>query len=167
MTRRLFLAALPAVLLAGCGFQLRRLDGIPFATLYIDAPAGSAVAQRIRSALARNRNTRLVATAVEAEATLHLSQEARSKTILSLSGAGRVTEYRLGLTLRYSVSGREGAALAAEETIELARDLTYDDAQILAKAAEEELLYRDMDENAALRIVRRLQALKPANAAST
>ncbi|MEW6590702.1 MAG: LPS assembly lipoprotein LptE [Pseudomonadota bacterium] len=167
MTRRLFLAALPAVLLAGCGFQLRRLDGIPFATLYIDAPAGSAVAQRIRSALARNRNTRLVATAAEAEATLHLSQEARSKTILSLSGAGRVTEYRLGLTLRYSVSGREGAALAAEETIELARDLTYDDAQILAKAAEEELLYRDMDENAALRIVRRLQALKPANAAST
>lgn len=167
MTRRLFLAALPAVLLAGCGFQLRRLDGIPFATLYIDAPAGSAVAQRIRSALARNRNTRLVATATEAEATLHLSQEARSKTILSLSGAGRVTEYRLGLTLRYSVSGREGAALAAEETIELARDLTYDDAQILAKAAEEELLYRDMDENAALRIVRRLQALKPANAAST
>lgn len=167
MTRRLFLAALPAVLLAGCGFQLRRLDGIPFATLYIDAPAGSAVAQRIRSALARNRNTRLVATAAEAEATLHLSQEARSKTILSLSGAGRVTEYRLGLTLRYSVSGREGAALAAEETIELARDLTYDDAQILAKGAEEELLYRDMDENAALRIVRRLQALKPANAAST
>ncbi len=167
MTRRLFLAALPAVLLAGCGFQLRRLDGIPFATLYIDAPAGSAVAQRIRSVLARNRNTRLVATAAEAEATLHLSQEARSKTILSLSGAGRVTEYRLGLTLRYSVSGREGAALAAEETIELARDLTYDDAQILAKGAEEELLYRDMDENAALRIVRRLQALKPANAAST
>ncbi|MFP5404729.1 MAG: LPS assembly lipoprotein LptE, partial [Gammaproteobacteria bacterium] len=80
------------------------------------------------------------------------------------SGAGRVTEYRLGLTLRYSVSGREGAALAAEEVIELARDLTYDDAQILAKGAEEELLYRDMDENAALRIVRRLQALKPASA---
>ena len=164
MTRRHFLAALPAVMLAGCGFQLRRLDGIPFATLYIDAPAGGAVAQRIRSALARNRNTRLVATAAEAEAVLHLGQESRSKTILSLSGAGRVTEYRLGLTLRYSVSGREGAALAAEEVIELARDLTYDDAQILAKGAEEELLYRDMDENAALRIVRRLQALKPASA---
>ncbi|MFP5410052.1 MAG: LPS assembly lipoprotein LptE [Gammaproteobacteria bacterium] len=166
MTRRLFLAALPAVLLAGCGFQLRRYDGIPFATLYLDAPGGT-VAQRLRSALGRNRGTRLVATAAEAEAVLHLGQELRSKTILSLSGAGRVTEYRLGLTLRYSVSGRGGVVLADEETIELTRDLTYDDAQILAKGAEEELLYRDMDDNAALRIVRRLQALKPANAAST
>ncbi|MEW5965621.1 MAG: LPS assembly lipoprotein LptE [Pseudomonadota bacterium] len=163
MTRRLFLAALPAVLLAGCGFQLRRYDGIPFATLYLDAPAGGAVAQRLRSSLAANRRTRLVADAADADAVLHLGSEVRSKTILSLSGAGRVTEYRLGLTLRYRVSGRGGAVLADEETIELSRDLTYDDAQILAKGAEEELLYRDMDDNAALRVVRRLQALKTAN----
>lgn len=163
MKRRLFLALLPAALVAGCGFQLRRYDGIPFATLYLDAPAGGVVAQRLRSSLVANRRTRLVASADEAEAVLHLGQESRSKTILSLSGAGRVTEYRLGLTLRYSVSGRDGAVLAAGETIELTRDLTYDDAQILAKAAEEDLLYRDMDDTAALRIVRRLQALKPAN----
>lgn len=161
MKRRHFLALLPAALVAGCGFQLRRHDGIPFATLYLDAPAGGAVAQRLRSSLAANRRTRLAARADEAEAVLHLGQETRSKTILSLSGAGRVTEYRLGLTLRYSVSGRGGTTLAVEETIELTRDLTYDDAQILAKAAEEDLLYRDMADTAALRIVRRLQALNP------
>lgn len=162
MKRRFFLALLPAALAAGCGFQLRRYDGIPFATLYLDAPAGGAVAQRLRSSLVTDRRTRLVASAAEAEAVLHLGPEFRSKTILSLSGAGRVTEYRLGLTLRYSVSSREGAVLASEEAIELTRDLTYDDAQILAKAAEEALLYRDMEEAAALRIVRRLQALRPA-----
>jgi LPS-assembly lipoprotein len=39
--------------------------------------------------------------------------------------------------------------------------MTYDDAQVLAKAAEEQLLYRDMEENAAQRILRRLQAIKP------
>ena len=162
MKRRHFLALLPAALVAGCGFQLRRYDGIPFATLYLDAPAGGAVAQRLRSSLVANRHTRLVASAAEAEAVLHLSQEIRSKAILSLSGAGRVAEYRLGLTLRYSVSGRDGAVLAPEEVIELTRDMTYDDAQILAKAAEEDLLHRDMTDTAALRIVRRLQALKPA-----
>ncbi|HET9463269.1 MAG TPA: LPS assembly lipoprotein LptE [Thiobacillus sp.] len=161
MNRRLFLAAIPAVLATGCGFQLRRLDAVPFASLYIDAPQGGAVAQRIRSALISNKHTRLAASAAEAEAVLVLGQETRSKAILSLSGAGRVTEYRLGLQLTYGISDKDGRALAADETIELNRDITYDDAQVLAKAAEEQLLYRDMEDNAARRIMRRLQSIKP------
>ncbi|HMA12999.1 MAG TPA: LPS assembly lipoprotein LptE [Steroidobacteraceae bacterium] len=137
------------------------MEGIPFSSMYVDAPAGSVVAQRIRHTLSGDRSIRLTATAGEAEAVLRLEQEVRSKTILSLSGAGRVTEYRLGLKLTYSVSGREGHVWAAAETIELNRDLTYDDAQILAKAAEEQLLYRDMEDNAALRIMRRMQGITP------
>ena len=90
-----------------------------------------------------------------------MGQETRSKVILSLSGAGRVTEYRLGLQLTYSVSGGVGRLLADAETIELQRDMTYDDAQVLAKGAEEQLLYRDMEESAALRILRRLQRIAP------
>jgi len=167
MNRRLFLAALPAALVAGCGFKLRRTDGIPFASLYVDAPPGSAVAQRIRTLLRSDKATRLVAAASEAEAVLKLVREERTKTILSLSGGGRVTEYRLGLHLDYSVSSRDERALAASESIELNRDLTYDDAQLLAKGAEEQLLYRDMEDNAALRIVRRLQSLKPGNGTSS
>ncbi|MEW6120053.1 MAG: LPS assembly lipoprotein LptE [Pseudomonadota bacterium] len=161
MNRRLFLALAPALLAAGCGFQLRRFDGVAFASLYIDAPPGNAVAQRLRSLLAAGGRTRLAATAGEADAVLRLTQDTRSKTILSLSGAGRVTEYRLGLQVGYSVVGRDERVLAEAETIELTRDLTYDDSQLLAKGAEEDLLYRDMDENAAMRILRRLQALKP------
>lgn len=161
MNRRRFMAMIPVALASGCGFRLRRVDSMPFASLYIDAPAGSAVAQHIRTSLTRSGHARLAATAGEAEAVLKLGQEARSKTILSLSGAGRVTEYRLGLSLTYSVGDREGRTWAAPETIELNRDMTYDDAQILAKAAEEQLLYRDMEDNAALRILRRLQGASP------
>lgn len=160
MNRRRFLASLPVALLAGCGFELRRLEGIPFASLYIDAPQGGAVTQRIRNTLAASKQTRLAATADAADAVLHIGPEARSKTILSLSGAGRVTEYRLGLQLTYRITGKDGRTLASAEVIELSREITYDDAQVLAKAAEEQLLYRDMDENAARRIMRRLQSLK-------
>jgi LPS-assembly lipoprotein len=163
MNRRLFLAAIPALFATGCGFQLRRVSDIPFASLYVDAPSDSAVAQRIRTMLGSNRKTRLAASAEEAEAILKLTPESRSKTILSLSGAGRVTEYRFGLNLGYSVSGRDGRILAASENIELARDMTYDDSQLLAKAAEEQFLYRDMEESAALRIMRRLQNIPPGN----
>ena len=161
MNRRLFLAVFPAVLATGCGFQLRRLEAIPFASLYVDAPPGSAVAQRMMASLKRNKTTRLTASAGEAEAVLKIHSEARSKVILSLSGAGRVTEYRLGLNVSYTVSGKNDRSLAVPEVIELSRDLTYDGAQLLAKSAEEGLLYRDMEESAALRILRRLQAIKP------
>ena len=163
MNRRLFLVAWPAVLTAGCGFQLRRVEGIPFANLYIDAPAGSVVAQRIRSMLNADKKTRLVASAGEADAVLKLTAEKRSKTILSLSGGGQVTEYLLALHLTYSVSSKDGRVLATPENIELNRSLTYDASKVLAKGAEEQLLYRDMEDNAALRILRRLQALKPGN----
>jgi LPS-assembly lipoprotein len=157
MNRRLFLAALPAVLVTGCGFRLRRFEGLPFASLYIDAPPNSVVAQRIRTLLSADEKTRLVASATEADAVLRITREERIKTILSLSGAGRVTEYRLGLRLQYRVDGRDERVLAAPETIELIRDMTYDDSQLLAKGAEEQLLVRDMDESAALRILRRLK----------
>ncbi len=163
MNRRIFLAALPVALAAGCGFQLRRLEGVPFASLYIDAPSGGAVAQRVASMLTANKTTRLTATAEEAEAVLKLGQEERSKIILSLSGAGRVTEYRLGLKLPYSVSGKEGRVWAADETLELSRDMTYDDTLLLAKSSEEQLLQRDMEDNAALRIMRRLQSISIGN----
>ena len=163
MNRRLFLAALPAALVAGCGFQLRRQSGVPFASLYIDAPSGGAVAERLRSSLARSKTTRLAAAAGEAEALLKLGTEERKQTILSLSGAGRVTEYRLTLTLTYAVMGQGEQVWAAPETIELIRDMTYDDTILLAKAEEQQLLYRDMEEGAALRILRRLQNIHTGN----
>ncbi|OZA29255.1 MAG: lipoprotein B transmembrane [Hydrogenophilales bacterium 17-61-9] len=161
MNRRLFLALLPAALATGCGFQLRRLEGIPFASLYIDAPPGSVVAQRMMASLKHNKTTRLTASAAEAEAVLKIHSEARSKLILSLSGAGRVTEYRLGLNMSYSVSDKNEQTLGVPEMIELTRDMTYDDSLLLAKSAEEDLLYRDMEDDAARRILRRLQAIKP------
>lgn len=163
MNRRFFLAGLPLplALAAGCGFQLRRLEGMPFSSLYIDAPAGSPVAERIGAALKASRPTQLVASAAEAEAVLKIEREERSKAILSLSGAGRVIEYRVGLVLVYSIIGKNKELLAEPETIELSRDMIYDDTDVLAKSAEERLLYRDMEANAALRIIRRMQAARP------
>src|SRR5574340_233779 len=144
MKRRLFLTAIPAALAAGCGFKLRRLEGIPFATLYVDAPAGAVVAQRIRNIRANDKSIRLTGTAGEAEAVLHLDQEVRSKTILSLSGAGRVTEYRLGLKLTYSVSGSEGRVWAADSIVTLTQAVERDEAAELALKNRREHVEREL-----------------------
>ena len=160
MKRRTFLMLVPGAL-AGCGFHLRRVEGIPFARLYLDAPTGSAVAERIRKALVSGGYVKLVDKASESEAVLKLAAENSSKNILSLSGAGRVTEYRLLYRISYSVLTPDGRPWVESDTIELTRDYTYGDAAFLAKSAEENLLYRDMQDQAAQQILRRLRSLKP------
>jgi LPS-assembly lipoprotein len=47
----------------------------------------------------------------------------------------------------------------------LTRDMAYSDAQVLAKEAEEALLYRDMQRDMVQQIMRRLVAAKPASPA--
>ena len=46
-------------------------------------------------------------------------------------------------------------------TVMTRREFSYTDSQVLGKEQEEQLLFRDMREDAATQIVRRLAALKP------
>jgi LPS-assembly lipoprotein len=171
MKRRALLLALPTLALAGCGFTLRGESRIPFTRLHLDAPglgsaegdgffaSGAGVARKLRTALLADGKTRLVADPAQAEATVRLTSETRGKSILALSGAGRVKEYRLSLRLTFSVLDPAGRPLVEPTPVELFRDFTYDDAQLLAKAAEEDLLYRDMEDDAVRLILRRLRSL--------
>ena len=160
MKRRVFLIAAPALLLAGCGFELRRFDGVPFSSIYIDAVAGSGMAAKLRNALAAGGKTRVVDDPAQAEVTLKIGKETRKRNILALSGAGQVTEYRLTFQMDYSVTGKAGQTLVEPSTIELFRDFSYDVSALLAKGAEENMLNLDMEDDAVQQIVRRLRSLK-------
>lgn len=158
MKRRAFLAliiTLPTAPLTGCGFQLRGKDAIPFRSLYIDAPEASQAARQLTDVL-RSRGITVAETVNAAEATLKLTQEQESRTVLALSGGGRVREYRLNYTLGYRLIGKDGQDIFALSEIQQSRDFTYDDNQYLAKTAEESFLYRDLRDDAVQQIVRRL-----------
>jgi len=160
LKRRGFLASLVAAgALAGCGFTLRRFDGMPFATIYLDSKASGRITERLRRSLTRGAGVRVVDTSDEADVVLTLANEEQRKSILSLSGAGRVKEYRFEYRLSYSLVSHGAVRGFAPEQIELSRDYTYDDAQALSKAAEEQMLYRDMENDAVDRILRRLNSL--------
>ena len=92
---------------------------------------------------------------------LNIVLEAPEKQILTLGGSGRVSEYQL----RYRVSLRaydlkQRDWIPAEE-LTLRRDYVYDDTQILAKEAEETLLYQSMRSDMVQQIMRRLSRAKP------
>lgn len=157
MKRRHFLLAL-TLPLAGCGFQLRGAQRIPYRSVYIQAhDHESTLARRLEQTLKENQVT-LGTSAREADAALVLSQERKNRTILALSGGGRVREYRLNYAINYSLNDRDGKTIYPDSLIQLTRDFTYDDNLYLAKNAEEAFLYRDLEEDAVQQIMRRLRS---------
>ncbi len=158
---RLVFAVVLATALAGCGFQLRGKADLPFETLYIES-ANPVLVADLQRAVASGSRARAVTRPGDAQAVLRITGESREKRILSLSGAGRVREYLLVYRLAFRVTDRQNRPMLAEQQIELRRDMTYDDALVLAKASEEEMLYRDMQSDVIFQILRRLDAARPA-----
>lgn len=158
---KLAASVLAFLLLAACGFQLRGTASLPFETIYVPN-ATSGIALDLKRNIRSGTNTRVLDEAKGAEALLKFSEESRQKEILSLSSAGRVSEYRLIYRVRFSVSDAKGTDFLPPSTVTLTRDMTYDDAQVLAKEAEEQLLFRDMQLDMVQQIMRRIAtAQKP------
>ena len=159
MTRAAAIACL--LLLAACGFQLRGTASLPFETIYIPN-ATSGIALDLKRNIRSGTNARVLEDARGAEAQLQFTEESRRKEILSISAAGRVSEYRLVYRVAFRVSDGKGGDFLSLSTVMLTRDMTYDDAQVLAKETEEQLLFRDMQLDMVQQIMRRIStAQKP------
>lgn len=143
-----------SALVAGCGYQLRGQSALPFDGGYVDAPADSVLGDKLRKHLAGKG--KLQETRGKAQVVIRLSGENRSKSILSLSGAGKVREYRIVHKVIVSAATPAGQALLQPSELQLARDYSYSDAQFLAKEAEEAMLQREMEDELVRQVVRRL-----------
>jgi len=158
---RLTIVITLAIVLSSCGFQLRGAASLPYETLHIQATSGSQFANQLRRVITNGSQTRVVDNPKEAQATVQLLNEAREKTILSLSGGGRVREYQLSYRVSYRLVGRDNRETIARTEIALRRDLSYNDTDTLSKEYEEALLYRDMQTDAVSQLLRQLQAVHP------
>ncbi len=155
--RRLILC-LSIVLLAGCGFHLRGQVALPYSTLHISGPSATSVSNSLKRVL-RSSGVRLVDRQQDAELTLVILSDVREKSILSLSAAGRAQEYELRQRLSYRIITAGEPDLPAGEILSQ-RSMSFNDAQVLAKESEENLLYRDMENDVVQQLLRRLQAAK-------
>jgi LPS-assembly lipoprotein len=146
-------------LLAGCGFQLRGTQDVPFRTLYIPG-ASAGIALDLKRNIEAGTDATVVADPKQADAILELSNERREKIILSLSGTGRVREFRLRYSVDFRVHDGKGNVYVPSSTVLLSRDVTFNDSEILAKEAEEQLLFRDMQADMVQQLLRRLAAAR-------
>ncbi|MDF3835167.1 LPS assembly lipoprotein LptE [Cupriavidus basilensis] len=159
--RRAVLATLlVAGLLGGCGFHMRGNADFAFKKLYMSIPANTLMGSDLRRAIRNGSDTQVVADAKDADALLDVLQDTRTKTVLSITTTGVVREYRLTQRFTFRLRSAAGEELIAPSQLVLTRDLTYNEANTLAKDYEEQQLYRDMQRDIVQQLIRRLAAVK-------
>ena len=153
-------ALLVALALAGCGFQLRGTANLPFETIVIPG-AGGGIALDLKRNIQSGTNAKVIEDVKSTQAVLQFLEEVRQKEILSLTATGRVREYRLVYRVGFRVHDGKGGEFVPANTIRLTRDVTFNDSDILAKEAEEGLLFRDMQFDRVQQVMRVLAAAQP------
>ena len=169
MQRRAFLAfaassaSLALISLNGCGFALRKAPDFAFTTLYSSLPESSPLGVELRRSLEATRKVKVISDAGrinEAQVILEVLLDQREKVVLSLNATGQVREFQLRLRFRFRLRTPAGKDLIPASEIALQRDISFNESAVLAKEAEENLLYRDMQSDVVQQIMRRLAAVK-------
>lgn len=159
---RVFLIISLMLVVTACGFQLRgQISTLPFDSIHVAAPPGHPIGIDVERALRVSTNVKVVRKPENAQVILQILSAINEKKILSLSAGGRVREFQLGYRVSARLIDPKGTEITPVEEINLTRVLPYLDAQVLAKAAEEEMLYKDMQIDAVQQIIRRIAAFKP------
>lgn len=156
-------AALPALLLPGCGFQLRGAPELAFRTLFVNGSETSSLVNELRRNLASIGQLQLVTAPAErntADAVLDMLTDQREKTVVGVNASGQVREFQLRVRLRFRLRTPQGRELIPETELLLQRDISFNESAVLAKEAEEGLMYRDMQSDIVQQLIRRLASVK-------
>ena len=145
--------------LAACGFRLRGTADVPFETIFLPGATGG-IALDLKRNIQVGTNAKVVDDAAKAEAVLQFTEETKQKEVLSLTGTGKVREFQLRYRVGFRVHDNKGGEYVPQSSIQLTRDVTFNDTEILAKEQEEQILFRDMQTDMVQQILRRLAAAK-------
>ena len=158
MSRRLVLAAC-TTLVGGCGFQLRQPPPLQFRSI---ALTGFALRSPLAEELARvlSQRVRMVPDAAAAEVVLHALTDARERIAAALTTAAQVRDLSLRVRLQYRVHTPSGRELLPTSLLLLARDMSFNETQVLAKEQEEAEIYREMQSDVVAQVMRRLASIK-------
>ncbi len=124
--------------------------------MHIEVPAQTEFGAQLRRLIATTGTTRVEEDAAKAEARLQILANDRGREILSLTGAGKVREYQLVQVLRFQLLDRAGKTVIPPTSLSARREYTFDDSLVLGKEQEENLLYRDMQNDLVQQLMRRL-----------
>ncbi|MGH8035285.1 MAG: LPS assembly lipoprotein LptE [Lysobacterales bacterium] len=151
---------LVALLLSGCGFQLRGSAQLPpemSQTQLVIADQYSTVARRVR-VLLEQAGVHIVS-AGQATAILEIPQNQGSTEVLTIGDNARVREYRISHTVQFRLLGADGKEIIPLQTIRQTRDISFDEQRILALSREQEYVRQDLEDTISRMLVSRLEVV--------
>lgn len=151
---KIFLLA-TVLLLGSCGFQLRNQANLGIETIEVIG-MDSTNFKRYLSRYIQVNGVQIVEK--NAQAQLLLLGESSQRNVVTFSATGRAREVEVVYQIKFSLRNPQGEFLIADTTLTQARDMTYDDDQILGKEAEERRLYQEMEQDSARQILNQVSA---------
>ena len=167
--RRAFAWLVPALALAlgACGFRLQGAGMLPEdgRRVYVaTADELTPFAVELRRAIERSGGE-IVRSASAAQTVVRIQSDRSGRRVLSVSARNTPQEYEVFYDVGYTVD-RGGREVVELQPLELIRNLSFEDSQLLAKDREEAVLRDAMARDLAMLVVRRLESLPEAAAAS-
>jgi len=167
LVRTVYASLAAAWLLAasGCGFHLQGAGTLPpaMAKTYIDTRRPHSEFFLSLTDTLRQRGAEVLTAPATGAAVLDITSDDTGQRVLSVSARNIPREYEVYYAVTFSLRVGE-QSLATNETLAVTRSYTYDETQVLAKAAEEQVLRRALAEDLARRVMQRLQSLGAAAA---
>ena len=163
MPHRRTLIVLPAasLLLAACGFELRRAPELRFRSIQlIGFKPRSPLAEELLNSINASQTTLVVESAARAQVVLEALSDVSEKSVVASTAAGQVRELQLRSRLDFRLRTPAGKELIPITEILLKRDMSYTESAALAKEQEEALLYRAMQSDIVAQVMRRLAAVQ-------
>ena len=164
MHKRTLLGLVPVAVLAGCGFRLRGVPEFSFSSLYIAAPASSALARELQRTLEGSGSPlkvlRNATDLTSAQAVIDILSEQRERIVVGQNASGQVRELQLRLKVKFRLRTAAGVEMIPETEIQQQRDMSYNETLALSKEAEEALQYRNMQTDIVQQLLQRLSVAR-------
>lgn len=151
-----------AVLLAGCGFQLRGELDLPENIRTVQVMAPQALRNDIL-ALLESGSVDASTSSADADVNITVTSENFTRRVLSVDATtGKEREFQLAYTVAFGVTQRDGKPVIENDTVSLLRNYDFDTQAVIGTSREEDLLRDEMRRDAAQQLMRRVEAaLKP------
>lgn len=168
------LCIVSCLLLAGCGFHLRRSAALPAPMaqrVYLQVSGGGEFPRSLAAALRAGKTEVLDESAKDA-ATLAVPVASFSSRLLTTGGYQKVGEYVVAFQVQFTLTDAAGQTVIPLQTINLSHEFAVDQTQLVAVASETEAIQRSLVREMTDAVMRRLEAhaqaqtAPPASAAS-
>jgi LPS-assembly lipoprotein len=147
--------------LAACGFRLAGSDPLPgiLARPYLSVKNPYTDFAREFEHQLKNAGALVEESLAKSTATIEVTRDQIEQRTLSVSAQNIPTEYELSYTVTFSVRGPD-KQLLAPQTINVSKDYSFVEQELLAKEHEADILRRQMARDLAAIAMRRLTSLK-------